>query len=60
MKQTMNNIKVGIKERIEAATSIKEVEMLLQAVKSFTYASAKTLRRCQKVAKARITYLEKV
>ena len=42
---------MGIKERIQAATSRKEVDTLLQKGKCHTNASEATKRRWQKVAK---------
>jgi hypothetical protein len=42
---------MGIKERIQAATSEKEVDTLLQQGKCHTNASEATKRRWKKVAK---------
>jgi hypothetical protein len=50
---------MGIKERIQAATSEKEVDTLLQQGKCHTNASEATKRRWQKVAKEALGRINK-
>ena len=49
-----NKQKVGIKQQLEAATDKTQVEMLLEQVRSFNLVSNKTLRRCERTAKAKL------
>jgi len=50
---------MGIKERLQAATSQKEVDTLLQKGKCHTNASEATKRRWQKVAKEALDRMNK-
>jgi hypothetical protein len=47
----------GIKERIQQATSVEEVNSLLAELKRFDFASAKTVAACHNAAKRRVKQL---
>jgi len=53
------NFTMGIKERLQAATSEKEVDTLLQKGKCHTNASEATKRKWQKVAKEALGRINK-
>lgn len=50
--------KVGIKQRIQQAKSLKEIDALLAKAKAFTKAHPSTLRKCEREAIKRAAELE--
>lgn len=49
--------KIGMKQQIEAATSVAMVQALLSEVLSYTQLSMKTRKRCARLANVRVAYL---
>ena len=58
-EQIIKKIIMGIKERIQAATSEKEVDTLLQQGKCLTNASEAIKRRWQRVAEEALSRINK-
>ena len=52
------NQSVGVKQRIQSATSPKEIQKLLELVASYTHAHPSTVHKCERAAARRLKQLE--